>query len=76
MAKKVTGYIKLQVKGGEASPAPPIGAALGSKGVNIMDFCKQFNARTQKDKGKVLPVEITMYSDRSFTFVVKTPPAA
>ena len=76
MAKKVTGFIKLQCKGGEASPAPPIGPALGSKGVNIMDFCKQFNARTQKDKGKVLPVEITVFSDRSFTFVVKTPPAA
>ena len=74
--KKVTGFIKLQCKGGEASPAPPIGPALGSKGVNIMDFCKQFNARTQKDKGKVLPVEITVFSDRSFTFVVKTPPAA
>jgi len=76
MAKKVTGYIKLQCKGGEANPAPPIGPALGSKGVNIMDFCKQFNARTQKDKGKVLPVEITVFSDRSFTFIVKTPPAA
>lgn len=76
MAKKVTGFIKLQCKGGEASPAPPIGPALGSKGVNIMDFCKQFNARTQKDKGKVLPVEITVFSDRSFTFVVKSPPAA
>lgn len=76
MAKKVTGFIKLQCKGGEATPAPPIGPALGSKGVNIMDFCKQFNARTQKDKGKVLPVEITVFSDRSFTFVVKTPPAA
>lgn len=76
MAKKVTGFIKLQCKGGEANPAPPIGPALGSKGVNIMDFCKQFNARTQKDKGKVLPVEITVFSDRSFTFLVKTPPAA
>jgi large subunit ribosomal protein L11 len=76
MAKKVTGFIKLQCKGAEANPAPPIGPALGSKGVNIMDFCKQFNARTQKDKGKVLPVEITVFSDRSFTFVVKTPPAA
>jgi large subunit ribosomal protein L11 len=76
MAKKVTGFIKLQCKGSEATPAPPIGPALGSKGVNIMDFCKQFNARTQKDKGKVLPVEITVFSDRSFTFVVKTPPAA
>lgn len=76
MAKKVTGFIKLQCKGGEATPAPPIGPALGSKGVNIMEFCKQFNARTQKDKGKVLPVEITVFNDRSFTFVVKTPPAA
>jgi large subunit ribosomal protein L11 len=76
MAKKVTGFIKLQCKGGEATPAPPIGPALGSKGVNIMDFCKQFNARTQKDKSKVLPVEITVFSDRSFTFLVKTPPAA
>lgn len=74
--KKVTGFIKLQCKGGEANPAPPIGPALGSKGVNIMDFCKQFNARTQKDKGTVIPVEITVYSDRSFTFITKTPPAA
>ncbi len=76
MAKKVTGFIKLQCTGGSATPAPPIGPALGSKGVNIMDFCKQFNARTQKDKGKVLPVEITVFSDRSFNFIVKTPPAA
>ena len=74
--KKVTGVIKLQCKGGEASPAPPIGPALGSKGVNIMDFCKQFNARTQKDKGTIIPVEITVFNDRSFTFVTKTPPAA
>lgn len=74
--KKVTGMIKLQCKGGEATPAPPIGPALGSKGVNIMDFCKQFNARTQKDKGTVIPVEITVFSDRSFSFVTKTPPAA
>jgi large subunit ribosomal protein L11 len=74
--KKVTGLIKLQCKGGQASPAPPIGPALGSKGVNIMDFCKQFNARTQKDQGVVIPVVITVYSDRSFTFVTKTPPAA
>jgi large subunit ribosomal protein L11 len=74
--KKVTGFIKLQCKGGEATPAPPIGPALGSKGVNIMDFCKQFNARTQKDKGTIIPVEITVFSDRSFTFVTKTPPAA
>jgi large subunit ribosomal protein L11 len=74
--KKVTGFIKLQCKGGEANPAPPIGPALGSKGVNIMEFCKQFNARTAKDKGTVIPVEITVYSDRSFTFITKTPPAA
>jgi large subunit ribosomal protein L11 len=73
--KKVEALIKLQCKGGEASPAPPIGPALGSKGVNIMDFCKQFNARTQKDKGTIIPVEITVFSDRSFTFVTKTPPA-
>ncbi len=74
--KKVVGTIKLQCKAGEASPAPPIGPALGSKGVNIMEFCKQFNARTQKDKGMIIPVEITVFSDRSFTFVTKTPPAA
>ncbi len=74
--KKVTAYIKLQVKAGQANPAPPIGPALGSKGVNIMEFCKQFNARTQKDTGMVIPVVITVYSDRSFTFVTKTPPAA
>ena len=74
--KKVTGFIKLQCKGGQATPAPPIGPALGSKGVNIMEFCKQFNARTQKDAGTVVPVEITVYGDRSFTFVTKTPPAA
>lgn len=73
--KKVTGQIKLQCKGGQASPAPPIGPALGSKGVNIMDFCKQFNARTQKEQGVVIPVVITVYSDRSFTFITKTPPA-
>ncbi len=73
--KKVETIIKLQCKGGEANPAPPIGPALGSKGVNIMEFCKQFNARTAKDKGTVIPVEITVYSDRSFTFVTKTPPA-
>jgi large subunit ribosomal protein L11 len=73
--KKVEAMIKLQCKGGEASPAPPIGPALGSKGVNIMDFCKQFNARTQKDKGTIIPVEITVFSDRSFTFITKTPPA-
>ena len=74
--KKVAGMIKLQCKAGEANPAPPIGPALGSKGVNIMEFCKQFNARTQKDKGMIIPVEITVFSDRSFTFVTKTPPAA
>ena len=74
--KKVTAYIKLQVKAAQANPAPPIGPALGSKGVNIMEFCKQFNARTQKDAGMVIPVVITVYSDRSFTFVTKTPPAA
>ena len=74
--KKVTGMIKLQCKGGQASPAPPIGPALGSKGVNIMDFCKQFNARTQKEQGTIIPVVITVYADRSFTFVTKTPPAA
>ncbi|TPV96010.1 MAG: 50S ribosomal protein L11 [Myxococcales bacterium FL481] len=73
--KKVTGIIKLQCKGGQANPAPPIGPALGAKGVNIMEFCKQFNARTQKDQGTVIPVEITVYADRSFTFVTKTPPA-
>ncbi|MGB1277902.1 MAG: 50S ribosomal protein L11 [Nannocystaceae bacterium] len=74
--KKVTGFIKLQCKGGQANPAPPIGPALGSKGVNIMEFCKQFNARTKADQGMVIPVVITVYSDRSFTFVTKTPPAA
>ena len=74
--KKVAGLIKLQVKGGQANPAPPIGPALGAKGVNIMDFCKQFNAKTQSDNGRVIPVEITVYSDRSFTFILKTPPAA
>jgi len=74
MAKEVAGFIKLQVKGGAANPSPPIGPALGSKGVNIMEFCKQFNARTQSQAGKVLPVVITVYSDKSFEFVVKTPP--
>jgi large subunit ribosomal protein L11 len=76
MAKEVTGFIKLQVKGGAANPAPPIGPALGSKGVNIMEFCKQFNARTQDKAGKVLPVVITVYSDKSFEFIIKTPPVA
>jgi len=75
MAKEISGYVKLQCKGGQANPAPPIGPALGSKGVNIMEFCKQFNARTQDKPGKVLPVLITVYSDKSFDFVIKTPPA-
>jgi len=75
MAKQVTGYLKLQVKGGAANPAPPIGPALGSKGLNIMDFCKQFNARTQDKPGQVLPVLITIYNDKSFDFIIKTPPA-
>ena len=75
MAKKVTGYVKLQVPAGKANPAPPIGPALGSNGVNIMEFCKQFNGRTQDKAGKVLPVVITVYSDKSFTFVMKTAPA-
>lgn len=76
MAKEITGYVKLQCKGGQANPAPPIGPALGSKGVNIMEFCKQFNARTQDRMGKVLPVLLTVYSDKSFDFVIKTAPAA
>jgi large subunit ribosomal protein L11 len=76
MAKEVIGYLKLQVKGGQANPAPPIGPALGSKGLNIMDFCKQFNARSQDKQGQVLPVLITIYNDKSFDFVIKTPPAA
>jgi large subunit ribosomal protein L11 len=76
MAKELTGFIKLQVKGGAANPAPPIGPALGSKGVNIMEFCKQFNARTQDKAGKILPVVISVYSDKSFDFVIKTPPVA
>lgn len=76
MAKEVAALIKLQIKGGAANPSPPVGPALGSKGVNIMDFCKQFNARTQDKAGKVLPVIITVYSDKSFTFVVKQPPVA
>jgi large subunit ribosomal protein L11 len=76
MAKEIEGYIKLQVKGGQATPAPPIGPALGAKGVNIMEFTKQFNARTQDRMGKVLPVVITVYSDKSFEFIIKTPPAA
>lgn len=76
MAKEVTGFIKLQIKAGAANPAPPVGPALGSKGLNIMDFCKQFNAATQAQAGKILPVVITVYSDKSFTFVVKQPPVA
>lgn len=76
MAKEVVGYVKLQVKGGQANPAPPIGPALGAKGINIMEFCKQFNARTQEKQGQVLPVLITYYKDKSFDFVIKTPPTA
>ena len=76
MAKEISGFVKLQVKGGQANPAPPVGPALGSKGVNIMEFCKQFNARTQDKMGKVLPVFITVYSDKSFDFIIKTPPAS
>lgn len=76
MAKEIQGYLKLQVKGGAANPSPPVGPALGSKGLNIMDFCKQFNARTQEKQGQVVPVLITIYKDKSFDFVVKTPPAA
>ena len=76
MAKEVAGQIKLQIKGGAANPSPPVGPALGSKGINIMEFCKQFNARTQDKAGKILPVVITCYADKSFDFVVKTPPVA
>ena len=76
MAKEIAGQIKLQIKGGAANPSPPVGPALGSKGINIMDFCKQFNARTQDKAGKILPVVITYYADKSFDFVVKTPPVA
>ena len=75
MAKKVDGYIKLQIPAGNANPAPPVGPALGQKGVNIMDFCKQFNAKTQDQQGMIIPVVITVYADRSFTFITKTPPA-
>ena len=75
MAKKITGFIKLQIEAGKANPAPPIGPALGQKGVNIMEFCKAFNARTQKEAGTIFPTIITVYSDRSFTFITKTPPA-
>ncbi|MDI6765728.1 MAG: 50S ribosomal protein L11 [Bacteroidota bacterium] len=74
--KKVTGYIKLQIPAGQATPAPPIGPALGQKGVNIMEFCKQFNARTQEKSGLIIPVVITVFSDKSFTFITKTPPAS
>ena len=76
MAKKVSGFIKLQVPAGAANPAPPVGPALGQHGVNIMEFCKQFNAKTQGQPGMIIPVEITVYQDRSFTFITKTPPAA
>ena len=76
MAKKVIGFIKLQIPAGQANPAPPVGPALGQQGVNIMDFCKSFNAKTQDKAGDIIPVEITVYADRSFTFVTKTPPAA
>ena len=76
MAKEVAGQLKLQIKGGAANPSPPVGPALGSKGINIMDFCKQFNARTQEKAGKILPVVITYYSDKSFDFIVKNPPIA
>ena len=76
MAKKVTGYIKLQIPAGQATPAPPVGPALGQHGVNIMEFCKTFNARTAKDQGLIIPVVITVFSDRTFTFVTKTPPAS
>lgn len=75
MAKEVSGFLKLQIKGGQANPSPPVGPALGSKGLNIMEFCKQFNARTQEKQGVLLPVLITIFKDKSFTFVVKTPPA-
>ena len=75
MAKKITGFIKLQIEAGKANPSPPIGPALGQKGVNIMEFCKAFNAKTQKDMGMVFPTIITVYSDRSFSFITKTPPA-
>jgi len=75
MAKEIVGYLKLQIKGGQANPSPPVGPALGSKGLNIMEFCKQFNARTQDKMGTVVPVLVTIFADKSFTFVVKTPPA-
>ena len=75
MAKEIDGYLKLQIRGGAANPSPPVGPALGSKGLNIMEFCKQFNARTQEKQGQLLPVLVTIYKDKSFDFVVKTPPA-
>jgi large subunit ribosomal protein L11 len=76
MAKKITGYVKLQIPAGEATPAPPVGPALGQQGVNIMDFCKNFNARTAAQKGLIIPVVITVFADRSYTFITKTPPAS
>ena len=76
MAKKIIGFIKLQIPAGQANPAPPVGPALGQQGVNIMDFCKAFNAKTQDKMGDIIPVEITVYADRSFTFITKTPPAS
>ena len=76
MAKEISGYLKLQIRGGAANPSPPVGPALGAKGLNIMDFCKQFNARTQDKQGQLLPVLVTIYADKSFDFVIKTPPAA
>jgi large subunit ribosomal protein L11 len=76
MAKKITGYVKLQIPAGEATPAPPVGPALGQQGVNIMDFCKNFNAKTAAQKGLIIPVVITVFADRSYTFITKTPPAA
>jgi large subunit ribosomal protein L11 len=75
MAKEISGYLKLQIRGGAANPSPPVGPALGSKGLNIMEFCKQFNARTQDKQGKILPVVVTIYTDKSFDFIIKTPPA-
>ena len=76
MAKKVTGYVKLQIEAGKATPAPPVGTALGPQGVNIMDFCKAFNAKTAKEQGLIIPVIVTVYSDRSYSFITKTPPAS
>lgn len=76
MAKEISGYLKLQIRGGQANPSPPVGPALGAKGLNIMEFCKQFNARSQEKMGQLLPVVVTIYSDKSFDFIIKTPPAA